>query len=46
MLIAEELLLMALGGRLRRRLRVANDRLEVALGGALIAELALMEESR
>ena len=42
MLIAEELLLLALDNQSGKPL-VGSDRLEPALGGALIAELALME---
>ena len=42
MLIAEELLLLALDNESGKPL-VGSDRLEPALGGALIAELALME---
>lgn len=42
MLIAEELLLLALDDR-TGKLRLSSDQLDPALGGALLAELALME---
>ena len=42
MLIAEEYLLLALDEESGKP-RIGSDRLEPALGGALVAELALME---